>query len=371
MANIHPGDIVRYLNAVGGGRVTRIADNIAYVDEDGFETPVLVRECVVVRTAEQENADKNRLRDANPDIVAHKPAPAPKKDEPKAVAPAPATYVAPEEAEEEVPGGDVLNIVLGFESTNLQKLSESDYEAYLINDSNYYLYFSLLAREKDTDEYTTLYAGIVEPNIQLHTGTFSREDVGRFEHIALQYIAFKRNKPFARKNPAFIDIAMDVTKFYKLHCFKDNVYFENPVIAIDFVHDDVPADRRAPKVDPRALEREMQRKKAADRRPVRKKISKSAAPGEKIVVDLHITELVDNTRGLSNADMLNLQVDKFREVMDAHLHDHGRKIIFIHGKGEGVLRQALMKELNHRYKGHDVQDASFQEYGFGATQVTI
>ena len=45
--------------------------------------------------------------------------------------------------------------------------------------------------------------------------------------------------------------------------------------------------------------------------------------------------------------------------------------MFIHGKGEGVLRQALMKELNHRYKGHQAQDASFREYGYGATQVTI
>lgn len=42
------GDMVRYLNAVGGGRVVRIAGDIAYVDEDGFETPVLMRECVVV-----------------------------------------------------------------------------------------------------------------------------------------------------------------------------------------------------------------------------------------------------------------------------------------------------------------------------------
>ena len=57
--------------------------------------------------------------------------------------------------------------------------------------------------------------------------------------------------------------------------------------------------------------------------------------------------------------------------MDAHLRHPGQKIVFIHGKGEGVLRQAIMKELTHRYKGHDVQDASFREYGFGATQVTI
>lgn len=30
-----------------------------------------------------------------------------------------------------------------------------------------------------------------------------------------------------------------------------------------------------------------------------------------------------------------------------------------------------MKELRHRYKTCQVQDASFREYGFGATQVTI
>lgn len=57
--------------------------------------------------------------------------------------------------------------------------------------------------------------------------------------------------------------------------------------------------------------------------------------------------------------------------MQQNIRYIGQKIVFIHGKGEGVLRQAIMKELNHRFKGHDVQDASFREYGFGATQVTI
>lgn len=39
--------------------------------------------------------------------------------------------------------------------------------------------------------------------------------------------------------------------------------------------------------------------------------------------------------------------------------------------GEGVLRNAILKELKYKYKNCDVQDASFREYGFGATQVTI
>ena len=45
--------------------------------------------------------------------------------------------------------------------------------------------------------------------------------------------------------------------------------------------------------------------------------------------------------------------------------------MFIHGKGEGVLRHAIINELRYRYKNYPYQDASFQEYGYGATQVTI
>jgi hypothetical protein len=351
------GDIVRFLNSVGGGRVTKIKDNIAYVDDDGFETPVLMRECVVVQSAD--DAPKPP-REA---VVAPKAEPA---------VPSKSTDPEPEEEEfEEVPGGDVLNVVLGFEATDLKHISDTAYDAYIVNDSNYYLYFNFASRADGAEGWTTRYAGVVEPNIQLLLGTFSREDVAQFDRLSVQYIAFKRDKEYAPKNPAGVDFNVDTTKFFKLHCFRENTYFENPALTFDVVRNDV-----ANKIDPLEnianLQREMQRKKSVDARPVRRKISKPAqGKGETIVVDLHIHELVDNTRGLSNADMLNMQIDKFREVMDANLKNHGQKIVFIHGKGEGVLRQALTKELNYRYKKHDVQDASFQEYGYGATQVTI
>ena len=57
--------------------------------------------------------------------------------------------------------------------------------------------------------------------------------------------------------------------------------------------------------------------------------------------------------------------------MNANKKKLGQKIVFIHGKGEGVLRHALVNELRYRYKNYRYQDASFQEYGYGATQVTI
>lgn len=57
--------------------------------------------------------------------------------------------------------------------------------------------------------------------------------------------------------------------------------------------------------------------------------------------------------------------------MAEYAQSKGQKIVFIHGKGEGVLRQAIEKELRIRYKQHRFQDASFREYGFGATMVII
>ena len=70
-------------------------------------------------------------------------------------------------------------------------------------------------------------------------------------------------------------------------------------------------------------------------------------------------------------DLNLVDAQQARRVLDRYKTNKGQKIIFIHGKGEGVLRQAIIHELNYKYKHFQYQDASFQEYGYGATQVTI
>ncbi len=359
------GDTVRYLNAVGGGRISKIDGKIAYVDEpDGFTTPVLLKECVVVARAADAPRPQPTSAPAAPKSVASAPAAAPK------------TAAIPDEEEvikvEEVPGGDKLNIVLAFEPTDIKKLSTTTFDTFLVNDSNYYIYFSYLSKAKETEEWMLRYSGIDVPNIQLLVEELNRESLTEMDDIAFQAVAFKRDRSFALKPAINYTRRIDTTKFAKLHCFRPNDYFDTDVIAIDIVKNDVVTREHKP--DSKELEKSLKSKKAIDsmrRRPVVKKSARQRKEGDKLVVDLHIHELVDNTRGLSNADMLNLQVDEFSRIMDENLHNKGKKIIFIHGKGEGVLRNAIMKELTHRYKGHDVQDASFREYGFGATQVTI
>lgn len=90
-----------------------------------------------------------------------------------------------------------------------------------------------------------------------------------------------------------------------------------------------------------------------------------------IEVDLHIGNLVESTTGMNNAAMLQHQLEVFRKEMDAYKNAKGQKIVFIHGKGEGVLRKAIIDELKLRYPKCEHQDASFQQYGFGATMVIV
>ena len=264
-----------------------------------------------------------------------------------------------------------MNIVLGFEPTNIKALSKSEFEGYLVNDSNYKLFVTIMTRGREARMWQEKYAGQIEANMEEHVLTFGMEDLAQADRIAVQILAYKSGKAFELKSPIGVELKLDTTKFAKLHCFRSNRYFEGPVIALDIVRDDRAAgESEGPSAEIIAEAMQTPRVKTADKGSF--KPNKARATGdEPIVVDLHASELFDDMRGLSNADILNRQIDRFSEVMDAHLKDAGRKLIFIHGKGEGVLRQALMKELTHRYKGHDVQDASFREYGYGATQVTI
>ena len=114
----------------------------------------------------------------------------------------------------------------------------------------------------------------------------------------------------------------------------------------------------------------MKMKKSADM-PLRKPVVKHAEKTAIVEVDLHASALLDTTAGLTSSEILDYQLGKVRETLDQYRHAKGRKIVFIHGKGEGVLRNALLKEIRDKYKNCSCQDASFREYGFGATMVTV
>lgn len=90
----------------------------------------------------------------------------------------------------------------------------------------------------------------------------------------------------------------------------------------------------------------------------------------KMEVDLHLHKLVDNERGMSNFDKLNLQLDTARRQLDFAIRKKIQKIVFIHGVGEGVLKMEL-ESLFSRYDNIKYYEADYKKYGFGATEVYI
>jgi hypothetical protein len=209
--------------------------------------------------------------------------------------------------------------------------------------------------------------GMIEPNTKLFLEEFEKSELNDLERVSVQLIAFKDGKPFAMKPAVSVELRIDVVKFYKLHTFQDNDFFEEPALLYDIVRNDQPAKQLY--VSAEEVKNALVQKR--DVQPARKPVQKKDERNGILEVDLHINELLDNTHGLSNADMLHYQLKKFVEVMEQYKHQQGKRIVFIHGKGEGVLRKAILDELKRKYPRCKWQDASFQEYGFGATQVTI
>lgn len=220
--------MVRFLNTTGGGRITRIEGKIAYVEEDGFETPVLVSEIVVVLPAGHE-----------PDVKGSKLMFDQKAfDEgKKKTRENPKTAPQPKEQSEPLPvveteRGEQLNIVLGFEPANVKDLSHTSIAAVLVNDSNYFLQFSVMVRDEEAKAWKTLYQGEVSPNELIDIAVFKQENIAEIERLVFQAIAYKKGKPFQIKYPVNVSRKLDLTKFFKLHCFRPGIYFDTPVIEI-------------------------------------------------------------------------------------------------------------------------------------------
>lgn len=222
------GDTVRFLNSVGGGKVVRIDGNIAYVEEDGFEIPVLLTDIVVVVPAGQEKSGPKLMFDQKAYDAGRSQNRAP---EVKVVAVKGEKTPAPVEVEETT-YGDNLNIVLAFEPENIKSLNTTEMNVSLVNDSNYWLFFVLMTRDESATAWKTLCADEIAPNEILDLAKFSLASISQMERIVFQANAYKKEKPFAAKYPISVSKKLDLTKFFKVHCFRAGEYVEGPAIEI-------------------------------------------------------------------------------------------------------------------------------------------
>ena len=87
-------------------------------------------------------------------------------------------------------------------------------------------------------------------------------------------------------------------------------------------------------------------------------------------VDLHIHQLVKSTKGMSNYDMVTLQLETARRQLQFAMSKKIPRVIFIHGVGQGVLKEELRFEFS-KYAEIKVSDADYRKYGLGAMEIYI
>ncbi len=369
------GDKVRFLSEVGGGIVKGFKgkDTVLVEDEDGFDIPMLIRECVVIDTDDYNikrktpaspggtsGSDNGASKAGNDSLYG---ASGSSKGGVSGASYEPEITYRPAETKE----GEKLNVVLAYVPQDVKAISSTAFDAYLVNDSNYYLYYTYLSAEGKS--WKVRAQGNIEPNTKLFLEEFEKSALNELEHVAMQLIAYKEGKSFTLKPAIGVELRIDTVKFYKLHTFTESVYFEEPSLRYEVVKDDVPV--RQVFADAEALQQALMQKKNIDKSKPQPIVKPQPQKNGIIEVDLHIHELLDDTNGMTNSEMLNYQLEVFRKKLEENKNRKGQRIVFIHGKGDGVLRNAILKELKQKYKNYSSQDASFREYGFGATMVTI
>lgn len=386
------GDKVRFLSESGGGVIAGFqGKNIVLVeDEDGFQIPTPINDVIQVidddystgkvvgSTLPKPTSVKNALTSSASDNEEE-----PIDDDPSTKE---ITFRAPAE---ERKGGNLLSCYLAFVPMDMKDMTHTRFESYFVNDSNYYVRFTYLSAEGNSWKLKSSME--VEPNTKEFIEEFGKEDLNDLGHVAIQLLSYKRDKSFMLKPTIDVQFRIDTVKFYKLHTFQENDFFELPALLYTIVENDKVT--RPLVVDSKQLKEEMYQKEPKDHIEVTKADEKKSdtyvrryndrkqtgnpfqlkhrGDEDIVVVDLHAHELLDTTTGMSAIDILNFQLQKFRDTLQQYKDKKGQRIVFIHGKGEGVLRRALINDLNYRYKKYQYQDASFQEYGYGATQVTI
>jgi hypothetical protein len=361
--NCKIGDRVRFLNDVGGGKVTRIIKNTAYVlDDDGFEVPVLMSEVVVIDKVSDSSFQSKRpiiqeVIENNESIVTKS----------KSISSNPSEGMELSEIDfasslnQDIdPEGDLLGLLIAFVPKDENKITDSDQELYIVNDSAYRVFYSISKwKEKSLVPFK---AGFLYPDSKELVKSFKRELLNEDMTLNIQALFFK-NTNFTPQQPEFFDLRINPTKFFRVGSFTENDFFDEKAIIYSI------ADTKKEEVL-KTLTTKAINQSIIDKDTKKPKIEKHKVT-EIEEIDLHIEELVDNPKHLSPGEMIETQMARFKIALDGAILGKTRKIVFIHGVGNGKLKHELRKELEKNYPKLRYQDASFREYGYGATMVFI
>ncbi len=345
------GDRVRFLNDVGGGKVVKYIDNetVAVLNQDDFEIPVLMSELILDQAPDYASSGSSAETQGSVSQSGN------------------STSVQQEPDDGYVKEDDTIAVFLAFVPKNQKNKTDSALTLHLINDSNYRVFANVLLQY---GAYHVSHPKSMPANIKVELKTLEKEEINDVDSVNVQ-ILFYKNEPHELKPVVSKDIKINPLKFFKESTYEENDFFDEKAHLITIIDENEAVAEKLSDISAEELKKALQTKEHDNKTLNKKPESKSSKPSEIREIDLHIHELLDQHEGMSPQEIIDYQMDCFRKEMQNAITDRIKKIVFIHGKGNGSLKSELRRELKHKYRKHQFQDASFQQYGFGATMVYI
>ena len=356
------GDKVRFLNDVGGGKVIRIVKNTVYVlDGDGFEVPALMSDVIVVNQSAESRYSNTSDSSETAIVPVDKQVGRANMDlEQSNLAYGDMGSIDFLDDDKDT-DGDMLGLHLAFVPVNQSKAVDSDQELYIINDSSYRAFYSISRWEGSIAK--PLRAGFLYPDSKEMVKVFARETLNADVTLNIQCIFFK-NIEFTPQQPEYYDLRINPTKFFRAGSFAENEFFEDRAIIYSIV--DSQKEELLKTLTNSNIERVIKQKDSNNPKPKAKKVDVEVEE-----IDLHIQELVDNPNDFTAGQIIEMQLARFKVALEGGIKSKASKMVFIHGVGNGKLKHELRKELDKSYPKLRYQDASFKEYGYGATMVYL
>lgn len=361
--NCKIGDTVRFLNDVGGGKIAKFIgkNQVLVEDADGFEIPVLISEVVVVSSANDEAASA-KATEVKPLDAKHK-AQAEQTKPNKPTIPIDNTDVEDIIITRE--NNDDYEILLGFYPKNQSNPLEGDIDIYLINDSAYYLLYTIGARD-NAGNVRHIHGGELEPDSKLYVQTLPVKDISLLQQLSFGLMKYRLGT-YRLQEPEQLELELNPVKFFRLNAFTANDFFDERAM----IHKLSSNQKTLKDFLPPSAEEIVKAMKEKKNHSISPK-EKNSKPVEIEEVDLHIESLVDNSKGLSNGEILEIQLARFQTALDLGIRSGTKRMVFIHGVGNGKLKHEVLRLLDTQYAGKvRYQDASFKEYGYGATMVML
>jgi len=121
-------------------------------------------------------------------------------------------------------------------------------------------------------------------------------------------------------------------------------------------------------------DKRLKRQKKIDENKRSNQVSKSHQTQSKFFhdyeIDLHIENLIESCKGLSNFDIISIQLSSFRKRFNQALVNNEPFLVVIHGVGKGVLRNEIYNYLR-QFPDIKVSPADAKIYGMGASEIRL